>query len=250
MGVLRTTVLNSLFSGGPLGMRGHSETHRSERSGWLRAAVLGANDGIVSTASLMLGVAATEASNPAVGVAGFAGLVAGALSMALGEYVSVSSQQDAEFADIEREKQEQLTQPVIELEELRAIYMKRGLDEPLASQVAERLMKVDPLGTHLRDELGLTDEGRARPLQAGLVSAVSFASGAALPLLALFAFPGPVRSLAIGASALALLAGLGALGGKLGGANPWRAMIRVFVGGTLAMALTMVIGRLVGGAVG
>jgi vacuolar iron transporter family protein len=224
----------------------HTEVHRSERSGWLRAAVLGANDGIVSTASLMLGVAASTTDTRTIALAGIAGLVAGAASMATGEYVSVSSQRDAESADVAREQQEQVTKPLAEFDELKAIYLRRGLDEPLAQQVAERLMQIDPLGAHLRDELGFSEQFMARPLQAALVSALSFASGAALPLLALLVTPAPYLSGALAGSALILLAGLGALGGKLGGASPWRALVRVSIGGSLAMAGTMLIGKLAG----
>lgn len=167
----------------------HRETHRRERVAWLRAAVLGADDGIVSTASLILGVAASSAPSSAITIAGLAGLIAGAASMASGEYVSVSSQRDSEVADIEREKRELLTQPALEFEELKGIYVRRGLTEELARQVAERLMAVDPLGAHLRDELGLASHVLARPIQAALVSAISFASGALLPLIALWLSP-------------------------------------------------------------
>jgi VIT1/CCC1 family predicted Fe2+/Mn2+ transporter len=228
----------------------HPERHKSDRAAWLRAAVLGADDGIVSTASLMLGVAATSAATSTIAVAGLAGLVAGAASMATGEYVSVSSQRDAEAADVARERRELVTQPRKELEELEAIWRERGLDPALARQVAERLHTVDPLGSHLRDELGLTEATRARPLQAAAVSAVSFAAGAGLPLLALAAAPAAHRSLVIAGLALVLLGVLGALGGRLGGASPRRAAWRVLVGGGLAMLATTLVGRLVGVAVG
>lgn len=227
-------------------MRAHNEKHRSSRAGWLRAAILGADDGIVSTASLMLGVAATAAPNATIAVAGLAGLVAGAASMATGEFVSVSSQADAEASDIARETKELKAMPAHELQELKRIYMDRGLDEALAFQVATRLMEVDALGSHLRDELGITDEGRANPVQAAVVSALAFASGAALPLLALWLTPLAYRSAGVAASAILFLAGLGALGGRLGGAAPGRAAIRVTIGGVIAMAATHLVGKLVG----
>lgn len=208
--------------------------------------MLGADDGLVSTASLMLGVAATAASNQSIVIAGVAGLVAGAASMAAGEYVSVSSQRDAEAADIRREKEEQTTQPALELKELKDIYVERGLDEALASRVAERLMAVDPLGTHLRDELALDPQHLARPVQAALVSAASFAAGAALPLLTLWFSSESTRTVGIAGSTLLSLGVLGALAGKLGGAAPWRAALRVSIGGLLAMLVTSVIGHFVG----
>ena len=193
----------------------------------------------------MLGVAATGAGTSTVAVAGLAGLVAGAASMATGEYVSVSSQRDSESADIAREAQEQVAQPRAEAEELKNIYVKRGLDVALAEQVAAQLMRVDPLGAHLRDELGLTRDLMARPGQAAAVSALSFACGAALPVATLLVTPGRYRIAGIAVTALVLLAGLGALGGMLGGGGRWRAMLRVVVGGGLAMAITGLIGRLV-----
>jgi VIT1/CCC1 family predicted Fe2+/Mn2+ transporter len=216
--------------------------------GWLRAAVLGADDGIVSTASLLIGVAAAVASRSAVLVAGLAGLVAGAMSMAVGEYVSVSSQRDAERADITRERRQQQVDPEGELAELTDIYVRCGLGPALAGTVAATLMQADPLGAHLRDELGLNEQTRARPVQAALVSAASFAGGAALPLLALLLAPPAGRIAVIAASALGLLALLGAAGGRLGGATAGRAAVRVTVGGGLAMAATALIGRLVGAA--
>jgi len=222
------------------------EQHRSGRVGWLRAAVLGAEDGIVSTASLLIGVAAAAASRSTILVAGLAGLVAGAMSMAAGEYVSVSSQRDAERADITRERQQQQADPDRELAELTDIYVRRGLGLDLAGTVAATLMQVDPLGAHLRDELGLNQQTRARPVQAALVSAASFAVGAALPLLALLLAPPAGRIAAIAASALALLALLGVLGARLGGAAAGRGAVRVTLGGGLAMAATALIGRLVG----
>jgi vacuolar iron transporter family protein len=224
------------------------QQHRSGRVGWLRAAVLGADDGIVSTASLMIGVAAAAAARSTVLVAGLAGLVAGAMSMAAGEYVSVSSQRDAERADITRERQQQQADPDLELAELTDIYVRRGLDEQLAGTVAATLMRADPLGAHLRDELGLTQQARARPVQAALVSAASFAAGAAVPLLALLLAPPAARIAAVTASALGVLGVLGAVGGRLGGAAAGRAAVRVTLGGGLAMAATALIGRLVGAA--
>jgi VIT1/CCC1 family predicted Fe2+/Mn2+ transporter len=222
------------------------EQHRSERVGWLRAAVLGAEDGIVSTASLLLGVAAAAASRSTILVAGLAGLVAGAMSMAAGEYVSVSSQRDAERADITRERQQQQADPDGELAELTGIYARRGLGPELAETVAATLMQADPLGAHLRDELGINHQTRARPVQAALVSAASFAAGAAPPLLALLLAPPAARIAVIAATALGLLALLGVLGAQLGGAAAGPAAVRVTLGGGLAMAATALIGRLVG----
>ena len=228
-------------------MRSHHERHRAERGGWLRAAVLGADDGVVSTASLMMGVVAAHAARPAVLLAGLAGVVAGALSMAAGEYVSVSSQRDAELADIEREKHELATDPAGELEELAGIYRRRGLDRELAQRVAEQLSKNKaPLDAHLRDELGLHEDQRARPLQAALVSAASFASLGGLPILALLVAPDTLRAHAIVAVSLISLAVLGALGGWLGGAPMPRASLRVVLGGGAAMAATTLIGHLLG----
>ena len=224
--------------------------HRSGRVGWLRAAVLGSDDAIVSTASLMLGVAASSAPKGAILVAGAAGLVAGAMSMAVGEYVSVSSQRDAELADIEVEKSELAGQPAAELQELATIYIKRGLDEGLAMRVAEQLSLHDRLGAHLRDELGISGASIARPIQAACISAASFASFAALPILALVGAPASLRSPAIALISLASLAALGALGGHLGGAPMGRASLRVTIGGALAMAVTAAIGRVLGGSVG
>ncbi len=222
----------------------HLEAHRSDRGQWLRAAVLGSDDAIVSTSSLMIGIAASSASSAAILVGGVAGLVAGAMSMAVGEFVSVSSQRDAEHADIERETRELAGQPQAELDELTAIYTKRGLEPALARQVAEQLSAHDRLGTHLRDELGIDPAALARPLQAAWISAVSFAVFAALPILALLAAPAGARILVIAAVSLASLAALGALGGHLGGAPRGRAALRVIVGGALAMTLTAAIGTL------
>ena len=224
----------------------HRETHRSGRAGWLRAAVLGSDDAIVSTASLMLGVAASSASKSAILIAGAAGLVAGAMSMAVGEFVSVSSQRDAEQADIAREQRELATQPRAELEELAQIYAKRGLDRDLALKVAEQLSARDRLGAHLRDELGIDRDALARPLQAAWISAVSFALFAAVPIIALLIAPAALRMPVIATCSLGSLAALGALGGHLGGAAPGRAALRVTLGGALAMAVTMAIGKLLG----
>lgn len=224
----------------------HGESHRGERSGWLRAAVLGADDGIVSTASLMIGVAAASASQREVLIAGVAGLVAGAMSMAVGEYVSVSSQRDTETADIRREREELTANPESELLELRAIYVKRGLDPDLAMKVAVQLSAADALGAHARDELGHQEALRARPMQAALVSAGSFAIAAGLPIAALGLGSGGLRIPLIAGSALGGLGILGALGGHLGGAPRGRAAIRVLIGGTLAMGITALVGRLFG----
>jgi VIT1/CCC1 family predicted Fe2+/Mn2+ transporter len=212
--------------------------------------VLGSDDAIVSTASLMIGVAAASASKQAVLLAGAAGLVAGAMSMAVGEYVSVSSQRDAEHADIEREKKELAQQPKAELSELAMLYVKRGLDRELAMRVAEQLSAHDRLGAHLRDELGITETSVARPLQAAWISAASFASFALVPVVALLVAPVNLRIPMIAILSLASLAGLGAFGGYLGGAPIGRAALRVTLGGALAMSVTAVIGRLLGVSVG
>ena len=222
------------------------EQHAVERIGWLRAAVLGANDGIVSTASLIVGVAAAASSKQQVLVAGIAGLVAGALSMAAGEYVSVSSQADTEAADLERERREHATQPAFELEELTKIYRKRGLEEQLARQVAAALTAHDALGAHARDELGLAEMHRARPLQAAAASAATFSIGAALPLLAAVVLP--LRSISIGASSASLLflMLLGGIGAAAGGAPMARGVVRVTFWGAIAMLATYLIGSLFG----
>jgi VIT1/CCC1 family predicted Fe2+/Mn2+ transporter len=226
--------------------RRHRESHRSSRSGWLRAAVLGSNDAIVSTASLMMGVAASQASKDAILITGVAGLCAGAMSMAAGEFVSVSSQRDAESADIELEKQELESAPEAELAELAGIYRSRGLSKELALEVAKQLSAHDELGAHLRDELGIEERSRARPLQAAWISAVSFALFALLPILGLLVAPSGYRMHAIAAVTLVSLAVLGALGGKIGGASMLRASLRVTIGGALAMAVTSAIGHLLG----
>ena len=222
------------------------EMHRSGRAGWLRAAVLGSDDAIVSTASLMIGVAASSASKGAVLVAGVAGLVAGSMSMAVGEYVSVSSQRDAEQADIKLEKQELTGQPEAELHELAMIYVKRGLDKELAIKVAEQLSTRDRLGAHMLDELRIDQASLARPMQAAWISAASFASFAVVPITALLVAPVALRIPAIAALSLVSLAALGAFGGHLGGAPLGRASLRVTLGGALAMAVTAVIGKILG----
>ena len=224
----------------------HLEKHYSQRIGWLRAAVLGANDGIVSTASLLVGVAAAGTSRSSILVAGVAGLVAGAMSMAAGEYVSVSSQADTEQADLARERAELRAAPAHELDELRQIYVTRGLDPDLALRVAKQLTERDALGAHARDELGLSIVHTARPVQAALASAVTFAAGAALPLMLAAVVSLPQIILAVPAGSLFSLAALGALSAKAGGAGRGRAVLRVTFWGALAMALTAAIGRLFG----
>ena len=227
-------------------MGADQERHRTGRSGWLRAAVLGSNDAIVSTASLMLGVAASDASSGATLIAGVASLAAGSMSMAVGEYVSVSSQRDAEQADIEIEKDELAREEASELEELTAIYRERGLDQSLARQVAEQLSAHDRLGAHLRDELGIQPNALARPMQAAWVSAASFATFALVPIFALLAAPATLRTEVIALASLVSLGCLGAFGAHLGGAPPGRAALRVVVGGALAMAVTAAIGHFLG----
>lgn len=224
----------------------HPEPHKSQRAGWLRAAVLGADDGLVSTSSLMLGVAAASASRQAILTAGFAGLIAGAMSMAAGEYVSVSSQRDAERADLVIEAKALDNYAEEELEELKNIYIDRGLDPKLALQVAVQLHERDALAAHARDELGFDDKSRARPVQAGLSSAASFALGAIIPILAAILFRGTLSHWAIVVVTLLALAILGVIGAIIGGGNRVRAALRVFVGGGLAMLVTAVLGRLIG----
>lgn len=224
----------------------HDERHRTQRIGWLRAAVLGANDGIVSTASLVLGVAAAGAGSQAILVAGVAGLVAGAMSMAAGEYVSVSSQADTERADLAREKGELATDPENEQGELAAIYVKRGLDPALAYTVAAQLTQHDALGAHARDELGISDVLAARPIQAALASAGTFSVGAVLPLLVVMLFPDSALMWAVSGSTLLFLALLGSLSAKAGGAPVIVAASRVTFWGALAMALTTGVGALFG----
>ncbi|MET0276707.1 MAG: VIT family protein [Pseudorhodoplanes sp.] len=227
-------------------LRVHRENHLVDRIGWLRAAVLGANDGIVSTASLIVGVAAAAPNHSDVLLAGVAGLVAGAMSMAAGEYVSVSSQSDTEHADLARETKELADDPAAEKEELAAIYAKRGVDLALARQVAEQLMAKDALGAHARDELGISEITTARPVQAALTSAASFSVGAAMPLLMVVLSPANLIVYLVSAASLGFLAFLGAIGAKTGGANVWRATLRVTFWGALAMALTAGIGKLFG----
>lgn len=227
-------------------MARHLERHLIARVGWLRAAVLGANDGIVSTASLIVGIAAAGASREAIVVAGIAGLVAGAMSMAAGEYVSVSSQSDTERADLARERAELATQPEFELDELAAIYARRGVEPALARQVAEQLTAKDALEAHARDELGISEITGARPIQAALTSAATFAAGAALPLCMALAWPPQGLAIAVSASSLLFLAALGALGAGAGGAGMWRAAGRVTFWGAMAMALTATVGTMFG----
>jgi len=227
----------------------HTETHRTQRTGWLRAAVLGANDGIVSTASLVLGVVASGAPTQSILVAGVAGLVAGAMSMAAGEYVSVSSQADTERADLARESKELAANPEQEHAELMAIYIKRGLDEALASNVADQLMRHDALAAHGRDELGISDTLAAKPVQAALASAATFAVGAVLPLLMVLLLPASALMWGLAASSLFFLALLGFLAAWAGGAPVIASVMRVTFWGALAMALTAGVGTLFGVAV-
>ncbi|MDH4414932.1 MAG: VIT family protein [Rhizobium sp.] len=227
----------------------HSETHLVSRIGWLRAAVLGANDGIVSTASLIVGVAASAAGSSEILIAGIAGLVAGAMSMAAGEYVSVSSQADTEQADLARERLELESQPDLEREELAQLYAARGVDIELARRVAEQLMQKDPLEAHAREELGISEITTARPIVAALTSALTFAVGALMPLAMVWLAPVNQLVLFVSAASLLFLALLGAIGAKAGGANMLKATIRVTFWGAFAMALTAGIGALVGTAV-
>jgi vacuolar iron transporter family protein len=227
----------------------HTENHLVSRIDWLRAAVLGANDGIVSTASLIVGVASAAAGTSEVLVAGAAGLVAGAMSMAAGEYVSVSSQSDTEHADLDRERAELETQPEFEREELAQIYVKRGLTTDLAHQVAGQLMAKNALAAHAHDELGISEMTTARPIQAALTSAATFAVGAAMPLAMVLVAPAASLVWVVSATSLLFLAFLGAIGAKAGGANVMKATLRVTFWGAFAMALTAGIGALVGTAV-
>jgi vacuolar iron transporter family protein len=227
----------------------HRESHLVSRIGWLRAAVLGANDGIISTASLILGVASAAASKSNVLLSGVAGLVAGAMSMAAGEYVSVSSQADTEHADLEREKRELLEDPKSEKEELAQIYVARGVKPGLARQVAQQLMARDALGAHARDELGISEISTARPIQAALASAATFSVGAAGPLILAVLTPSTWLLPVVSVGSLAFLALLGMIGAKTGGAEALRPTIRVMFWGALAMAVTAAIGALVGRAV-
>jgi len=232
------------------GSKFHPERHQVQRIGWLRAAVLGANDGIVSTASLIVGVAAAASSKGEILLAGVAGLVAGAMSMAAGEYVSVSSQADTEAADLARERAELASDPEFEHRELAAIYLKRGLDEETADKVATQLMTRDALGAHARDELNITHMTTARPIQAALTSAVTFTTGASLPLVAAWLSPvGQSMMVTVSAASLLFLAMLGAIGARTGNAPVLKATVRVAFWGAAAMAATAGIGMLVGTAV-
>jgi vacuolar iron transporter family protein len=227
----------------------HPEIHRSHRIGWLRAAVLGANDGIVSTASLVVGVAAAGADRGAILIAGMAGLVAGSMSMAAGEYVSVSSQADTEAADLARERRELATEPEAELEELAGIYRGRGVDAPTARKVAEQLTAADALGTHAREELGISAMTTARPVQAAVTSAITFSIGAALPLLVAAIFGESLRVIMVGITSLFFLVALGLVGARAGGAPVWKAAARVTFWGALAMVVTAAIGKAFGAVV-
>ena len=228
--------------------RWHSESHLVERVGWLRAAVLGANDGIISTASLIVGVAASTAGRHEIMVAGVAALAAGAMAMAAGEYVSVSSQADTEKADLARERAELAASPVAEAEELTGIYVSRGLEPALARQVAEQLMAKDALGAHARDELGISHVSTARPVQAAMASAASFSVGALMPLGAALVAPPPILVPTVALASLLFLAGLGAYSARLGGAGIGRATVRVAFWGALALLVTAGLGRLFGAA--
>jgi vacuolar iron transporter family protein len=227
-------------------MAHHYEKHRSHRIGWLRAAVLGANDGIVSTASLIVGIAASNATHENILLTGVAGLVAGAMSMAAGEYVSVSSQSDTERADLDRERKELDENELHEKSELQAIYVSRGLDHALAEQVAEQLMKHDALAAHARDELGITETGAAKPMQAALTSALTFAIGAVLPLLLVMLVPVKDLIVAVSAASLVFLALLGILAAYTGGSSIFKGAVRVTFWGALAMGLTAGVGFLFG----
>ena len=227
-------------------MRRHTERHRTDHIGWLRAAVLGANDGIVSTASLVVGVAAAHASPESIVLTAIAGLVAGAMSMAAGEYVSVYSQADTENADLAREKAELEAEPAAEHRELTAIYVARGLEPALAAQVATQLTAHDALGTHAREELGISEALSARPVQAALASAASFAVGAALPLAVTALAPGPQLIAWVSVTSIGFLAALGAVAARVGGASAWLGAWRVSFWGALAMAITAGVGSLFG----
>ena len=224
----------------------HSESHKAERIGWLRAAVLGANDGTISVASLVIGVAAAGVPQQSILLTGVAGLVAGAMSMAAGEYVSVQSQADTEEADIEREKRELATEPERELEELTSIYVSRGLDEPMARLVAVSLMSKDALAAHVRDELGITETLRARPIQAALASAISFVAGAIIPIAAVLLAPSANIVEVLSATALVTLVVLGGTAAYAGGASVAKGALRVACWGVLAMGITAGVGKLFG----
>ncbi|WP_297694973.1 VIT family protein [Phenylobacterium sp.] len=226
--------------------RRHMERHLVHRIGWLRAAVLGANDGVVSTASLVVGVAAAAQGRTEILLAAAAGLTAGAFSMAAGEYVSVSSQADTEHADLARERRELAEQPAFEREELAHLYAARGVDLELARKVADQLMAKDALGAHARDELGISDISTARPIQAALTSALTFSAGAAAPLIAALASPRAWIAPVVAATAIVILAILGAIGARTGGAGMWKAVLRVTFWGALALAATAGVGALFG----
>jgi VIT1/CCC1 family predicted Fe2+/Mn2+ transporter len=226
-----------------------AERHLAGRAAWLRAAVLGANDGLISTASLMVGVAAATGTRSAILVAGIAGLTAGALSMAAGEYVSVSSQRDTEQADLDRERAELAASPDAELAELERIFEKRGISADLAGRVAAELTAIDPLTAHAREELGFDPEALANPVQASIVSAVSFVAGAVVPIIVVAAAPAGIRVILTMIVTLVGLVALGSLGARLGGAPQRRAAVRVFVGGTLALLISLGIGKLTGSVV-
>jgi VIT1/CCC1 family predicted Fe2+/Mn2+ transporter len=236
----------ALATSKPVSRSWHAEPHLTHRIGWLRAAVLGANDGVVSVASLVVGVAAGGASHTQILLSGVAGLVAGAMSMAAGEYVSVQSQADTEHADIERERRELDANPERELEELARIYVLRGLDEPLARAVAQQLTADNALEAHVRDELGLTEPLRARPIQAAMASAAAFAAGGALPLLVAAMTPAAAVTRISAIVTLSVLVLLGGTAARIGGASVVRGAVRVAFWGALAMALTAFVGRLVG----
>jgi vacuolar iron transporter family protein len=227
-------------------MQTHREKHRSGRLGWLRAAVLGANDGLISTSSLVLGMSAAGGSNSSVMLAGLAGLVAGSLSMAAGEYVSVSAQSDSERADLAREGRELAMAPEAERRELAGIYVARGLSVALAERVADEMTAHNALAAHARDELGIFDNTRPRPIQAALASAAAFAAGAAPPLLLTLLLPGEDLTRVTAFVVLALLFCLGALSARLGGATPWRGALRVTLWGAVAMGVTAGVGELFG----
>ena len=227
----------------------HTENHRAHRIGWLRAAVLGANDGVVSVSSLVVGVAASGTTQSNVLLTGVAGLVAGALSMAAGEYISVQSQADTENADLAKERRELAEEPESELEEFTSIYVARGLDRELARQVAEQLTARDALTTHAREELGITETLMARPIQASMASAAAFSVGAIIPILAAYFAPPNVVGTVTGVATIVTLTALGSLAAYAGGAPIWRGAFRVTFWGALAMAITAAVGRLFGAAV-
>ncbi len=239
-------VANRIVTGWMIRMMSHKERHLVSRIGWMRASILGANDGIISTSSLIVGVASAGAAQSEIVVAGVAALVAGAMSMAAGEYVSVKSQSDAEQADVARETAELETDPATELQELADIYVARGLDQDLARQVAVQLTAKDALSAHARDELGLSDTTRARPVQAALASAAMFSLGACLPMLVVLVAPSSTLVAAVTVSTLGFLAALGAVGARVGGARALRPVIRVVFWGTVALGVTAGVGALFG----